>query len=227
MNLNAVLFDLDNTLINRKQAFEQFTNRFVDKYIVIATAAERNKVVQYIVKADRDGYRDKTELYRELLEHLHWKKATTLDEWLAYWFSEFFECTVLMDGAVDVIHFLRSKGLKLGLITNGSVHSQHAKIDRVGIRHHFDTIVVSGEVQVKKPDRKIFEIALDRLRVEPGTSLYVGDHPGNDIQGARDAGLTTVWLEGFREWDVQEIQPHYTIRELKELIKMFERGSAI
>lgn len=224
MNINAVIFDLDNTLINRKLAFKQFSNRLIENYIIYLDSSEKNEIAQYIIEADNDGYRSKKELYQELLNNLKWKKETTLQELLEYWFSEFFKCTVLMDGAMEVIQFLRSQGLKLGLITNGSVHSQNSKIDYAGIRGFFDTIVVSDEVQVKKPDKRIFEITLERLGVKPETSFYIGDHPLNDIKGAREAGLRTVWLEGFREWDVVGSQPHYTIRELREMIKIFEGG---
>ncbi|RXZ77458.1 HAD-IIIA family hydrolase [Paenibacillaceae bacterium] len=222
MSINAVLFDLDNTLINRKLAFEEFSNKLVDNYLVVSDPSERNEIVHYIIEADNDGYRSKKELYQELLRNLKWKKETTLEELLDYWFSEFFKCTVLMNGAMDVIHVLRNQGLKLGLITNGSVHSQNAKIDCAKIRHLFDVIVVSDEVQVKKPDKRIFEIALERLGVKPETSFYIGDHPLNDIKGASEAGLKTIWLAGFREWDVAGVQPHYTVKELKELITIFE-----
>jgi putative hydrolase of the HAD superfamily len=225
MIISAVLFDLDNTLVNRKLAFEEFTNRLIDKYITITTPSERSEVILYIREADKDGYRSKKELYQELLEKLKWNKETRIDELLDFWFSEFFKCTVLMDGAIEVISFLRSKEMKLGLITNGSIHSQNAKIDQVGIRQYFDTIVVSDEVQIKKPDSRIFDIALKRLNVEPETSIYVGDHPVNDIKGALDAGLKTVWLKGFRDWDVKEVKPHYTVSDLRELMKMFESSS--
>lgn len=222
MNINAVLFDLDNTLINRKQAFEKFSNMFVDHYVVALNPSEKNEIIQYIIEADRDGYRSKKELYEELLNHLQWKKETTLEELLEYWFSEFFKCTIVMDGAMEVIHFLRNRGLKLGLITNGSAHSQNAKIDYAGIRDLFDVVVISDEVQVKKPDRRIFDIALDRLGVQPEASFYVGDHPLNDVKGAGEAGLRTIWLAGFKEWDVAETRPHYTVRKLRDLINIFE-----
>jgi putative hydrolase of the HAD superfamily len=69
--------------------------------------------------------------------------------------------------AVMLINQLKQRGFKLGIITNGSVHWQHAKIDFAGIRSHFDTIVVSDEVGIKKPDSLIFQMALDRLSVQP------------------------------------------------------------
>ncbi|MBD2848687.1 HAD family hydrolase [Paenibacillus sp. IB182496] len=226
MNIHAVIFDLDNTLINRKQAFKEFSNRLIEKYIIDLEPSERKDVLQYIIEADNDGYRSKKELYQELLSTLKWKKQeTTIKELLDFWFSEFYKCSVLMEGAMDVLQSLKRQGLKLGLVTNGSAHSQNSKIDFVGLREHFDAIIVSDEVQVKKPAKRIFEITLDRLGVKPEFTIYVGDHPLNDVKGASDAGLKTIWLEGFRKWDVPETQPHYKISKLTEMIEMLEGGS--
>ncbi|CAM3635632.1 HAD family hydrolase [Marinicrinis lubricantis] len=178
---------------------------------------------EYIRTADRDGYRSKRELYEDLKRHLNMKQEhTTIEDMLHFWFSEFPKCTELMEGAQDVIEHLKSKQIKLGIITNGAVHTQHAKIDQAGIRPYFDCIVVSDEVGVKKPDRQIFDIALERLNIHPQQTWYVGDHPRNDVHGAREAGLQAVWLEGFMEWDAAIEPPEYVITHLKQLQSYFK-----
>ncbi|GIP32778.1 HAD family hydrolase [Paenibacillus sp. J2TS4] len=219
----AVLFDLDNTLVNRKLAFREYSERLMDRYLIVSSPEERESILDYIREADRDGYRRKAELYNELLEQFNWKKETSLDELLDFWSSEFYKCTILMEGALEVIHHLKEKQIKLGIITNGAVYSQHAKIDQVGLRKYFDTIVVSDEVKLKKPDPQIFELALERLNVEAEHSFYIGDHSINDVAGAEDAGLTAIWFEGFREWEVDARKPQYRIGHLKELIDVFEQ----
>jgi len=224
MEIAAVIFDLDNTLLNRKLAFEDYAKRLVDTFSIDLDQAAKEEAIQTIIQADRNGYRKKKELYEELLTQLQWKKELTVEELLNYWFSQFYQCSVLMDGALDVIHALKERGVKLGIITNGSVHSQNAKIDYVGLRQQFDVIVVSDEVGVKKPDKGIFELALQKLGVDADSSIYIGDHPHNDIKGASQAGLTTIWLEGFQAWDVTDIQPHYTIRELREMIDILTQA---
>lgn len=221
MTVRAIIFDLDNTLVNRKEAFRKFAGKFMDQFVEATDSRQREQFIEYMIEADRDGYRRKQELYEELKQKLSMRNPdVTIDELVAYWFAEFSKCTVLMDGAIEVLEKLKSEGLKLGIITNGSVHSQNAKIDQVQIRDFFDTVVVSDEVQVKKPDERIFQIALERLHVKPEQTWYVGDHPVNDILGARDAGLTPVWLEGFMPWAEKIEKPGIVIRELRELLEL-------
>jgi HAD superfamily hydrolase (TIGR01549 family) len=103
---------------------------------------------------------------------------------IEYWFSEVFKCSILMNGAAEVLDCLKAQGIKLGVITNGSIHEQNAKIDAVGIRHYFDTIIISDEVGFKKPDPQIFRLALKNLNTTAEKSWFIDDHPTNDIKAA-------------------------------------------
>ncbi|MBE0341843.1 HAD family hydrolase [Paenibacillus sp. 28ISP30-2] len=224
MSIEAIIFDLDNTLIHRKQAFAVYTERFVERFIVAEDPASRAAVTEHIRLADQDGYRDKRELYTELHADLELKNPdTTVQEMLGFWYGEFHKFTVLMDGAKEVLSELRSRGLKLGIITNGSLRTQQAKINRVMLKDYFDSIIVSGSVHVEKPNPRIFELALNELGItDPGNVWYVGDHPTNDIRGAQSAGLHTIWLEGFMPWQETGIVPDYRIGSLREIIGWLE-----
>lgn len=223
MTRNAVIFDLDNTLVNRRLAFREYSKRFIGQYIAVSDSAHHEELVEWIRRADRDGYRKKRELYEEILHTLPMiSQGTTVEEMLHFWFSEFYKCTVLMEGALDILADLKCKGLKLGIITNGSVHTQNSKIDQVMLRDYFDVIIVSDEVQLKKPDKRIFELALERLNAEPQESWYVGDHPVNDIQGALSAGLNTVWLKGYTDLVESLTDETIKIDRLQELTRIFD-----
>ncbi|QYK66294.1 MULTISPECIES: HAD family hydrolase [Paenibacillus] len=227
MSIEAIIFDLDNTLIHRKQAFAAYTERFIERFIVAEEPANRAAVVERIRLADQDGYRDKRELYTELHADLELKNPdTSVEEMLGFWYGEFHKFTVLMDGAKEVLSELRSRGLKLGIITNGSLRTQQAKIDRVMLRDYVDSIIVSGGVNIQKPNPRIFELALNELDiVDPGHACYVGDHPTNDIRGAQSAGLHTIWLEGFMTWQETGIVPDYQIGSLREITSWLDRRS--
>ncbi|MFC5651316.1 HAD family hydrolase [Paenibacillus solisilvae] len=224
MTVEAVIFDLDNTLINRKAAFQAYSERFIDQFVELSEQTDRAALLDYMREADQDGYRHKRELHEQFLQELTMKYAeTTVDELLQFWFAEFFKSTVLMQGAVELLMALRSQGIKLGLITNGSVHTQNAKLDQAQLRDFFDVIVVSDEVQIKKPDQRIFELALERLGAAAARTWYVGDHPVNDIKGARDAGLSAIWLSGFMEWDDTLEEPSAKIGSLLEILDIVNR----
>ncbi|MBP1995442.1 HAD family hydrolase [Paenibacillus eucommiae] len=221
MNYAAVIFDLDNTLVNRKLAFQSYAKLFTEKFVEIADE-DSTETVNYIISADQNGYRKKRDLYEELRSKLAMKnEQTTVEDMLEYWFAEFFKSSILMQGALEVLDTIKGQNIKLGMITNGSVHSQYAKIDAVGIRDYFHTIIVSDEVGIKKPDPKIFSMALENLNISGENVLFVGDHPSNDVKGALDAGMHAVWLSGFGEWNLTGVHPTHTISQLSELNEIF------
>ena len=89
-----------------------------------------------------------------------------------------------MDGAVEVLETLQRLGIALGLVTNGTVRVQAQKLDILGLRSYFRTVVVSEAVGVEKPHAAIFQHALDGLGLRADHAWFVGDHPENDILGA-------------------------------------------
>jgi putative hydrolase of the HAD superfamily len=100
---------------------------------------------------------------------------------------------VLFSDADWTLASLRGAGLKLGLITNGSVHMQSRKLKSLALAPMFDTILISDAEGVSKPDPQIFHRALERLGAKPGHSVFVGDNPDVDVAGARAAGMRAVW----------------------------------
>jgi len=223
MSVRAVLFDLDNTLVDRRAAFAVYTERLIDTFLKLGDKSERRGIAEAIRLADRNGYRPKRELYGELLRSLPFRDpAVTVEDLLRFWFAEFPGCTIPMNGAREVLTALRAQGTKLGIVTNGSGPSQHGKIDRAGLRPLIDDVIVSDEVRMKKPERGIYALALQRLGVSAAQAVFVGDHPVNDVGGAMEAGMRAVWLTGFMAPDAGMPEPDLSIRELAELPGVLE-----
>ena len=153
----------------------------------------------------------------ELIEILPWRGRPTVNELMAYWHAEFPKISKPMEGLYTTLDGLRSRALKLGIVTNGDARAQNDKIDALGIRSYFETIVVSQAVGLEKPDRRIFQLALRRLGAEPVGSWFVGDHPVNDVLGASAAGMTPVWIRGAIAWPDGPEEPKRQIRSLDEL----------
>lgn len=97
----------------------------------------------------------------------------------------------------DVVPFLdaaEEAGLALAVVTNGSTIAQRAKIELLG-RERFASVVVSAEHGVAKPDAAVFQIALDELGIAATEAVHIGDHPVNDVEGARRAGIPAILLD--------------------------------
>jgi putative hydrolase of the HAD superfamily len=218
--MDAILFDLDNTLLDRTKTFNSFCYRFVHRYFPNRSEIERLEIINYIIFIDNDGYKNKTEMFIELLEELHWEEEKPeITELMEFYEMYYIDCAELMDSALDLLYKCRELGLKTGLITNGRNQIQYGKIDKLDIKELFDVIIVSEEAGVKKPDERIFRQALQHLNIEPKKSIFVGDHPINDILGASKAGLKTIWMKRNQPWDDSvRTSPLKVIENLNELI---------
>jgi putative hydrolase of the HAD superfamily len=83
---------------------------------------------------------------------------------------------------------------RLGLLSNGS-----RLPEKVGLGNIFESVVFAQDHRVAKPDKGIFEVVERQLGVEPGGCVLVGDHPINDVAGAKRAGWAAIWID--REGD--------------------------
>lgn len=99
-----------------------------------------------------------------------------------------FEGLALEESMFEAVVLAKAAGLKTGLLSNSWGMSIYP-LER--FPEMFDTIVISGEVGMRKPDREIFDLTTDRLGVAPEASIFVDDHPGH-LKTAQEAGMTTV-----------------------------------
>src|SRR5690606_5575671 len=215
--LKGIIFDLDNTLLDRTKTFGQFTTKFLQQYF--SHMEETQALYDTIIDLDQDGYKDKKELFAQLIDEFPWKERPTVQDLMAFYESEYVSSAVAMAHAHEVLSSLREKKFKIALITNGRTMIQYGKIDRLSMRDQFDAILVSEEAKVKKPDSLIFRMALERLQLQPEHCIYIGDHPVNDVQAAAAIGMNTIWIKVNQPWNEQvKVKPIHTITRLDELL---------
>lgn len=115
---------------------------------------------------------------------------------------------------------LRDHGVKLGIITNGTMGIQDTKIDALGVRELMDVILVSEREGLRKPHGEIFQRALDLLAVPASEAWFVGDNPDVDVAGAYAAGLRAFWRQS--PGPAPRV-PCETIQSLDELLPLVFR----
>lgn len=105
-----------------------------------------------------------------------------------------YENTELFDGALRLLKLLKTKDYKIGLITNSCYDEAQIRkfLRKVGIEDYFDVILTSSAERCAKPDPKIFQKALDMLDLKPDESLYIGDRPEYDAEGAKNAAMHSI-----------------------------------
>jgi putative hydrolase of the HAD superfamily len=122
----------------------------------------------------------------------------------------------LVAGAAELVGSLQGH-CRLGLITNGPADIQRLKLAGTGLAACFESVVISGEVGIGKPDPDVFSLALSQLGAKAESAVMVGDTWERDVIGALDAGLSAVWISGGRP--TPEKRPNVVVvREVAELI---------
>jgi putative hydrolase of the HAD superfamily len=112
----------------------------------------------------------------------------------------------------------------LALVTDAQSAYTRGELHKVGLLDYFDPIIVSGDHGYRKPDRRLFQLALDGMRVAAENALYVGNDMHRDIFGAREIGMTTVMFDsdqGTKSY--LDCVPDYTITDFRDLLKILDQ----
>lgn len=126
------------------------------------------------------------------------------------------------DGGEALLEDARDR-YPVGLLTHGDPEIQAGKLDALGVRDAFETVVVCGPDTplAGKPDSEPFERVLAELDVSPGATLYVGDSLVGDVGGANAAGMQSAWMPRERSEETPEPEPTFVVEspaELRELL---------
>ncbi|MFN8300356.1 MAG: YjjG family noncanonical pyrimidine nucleotidase [Chitinophagales bacterium] len=122
--------------------------------------------------------------------------------------------TALFPQAVEVLQYLQTK-YKMHLITNGFAEVQWIKIEHSGLKPFFEHIIISEEVGTQKPDKKIFNLAVERACTQIDKCIMIGDNFNTDIIGAKSAGMDQVFFNPRRKRKPEEVT--YEVFSLPEL----------
>lgn len=187
--LDAVLFDLDGTLYPEEQyvrgAYDDVAS-FVATHSSVAPESLANEMYErWLEKGSRYPY-----IFREALDR-HGLGRGLIDEMVSI-FNDHVPCISPYPGA-DLLLETLAEDYKLAIVTDGHADRQRRKIAALGIAERFRAIVFTAN-GMPKPDPWGYVEALMQLNVGPEAALFVGDSPDFDLCGARDAGLSTVYM---------------------------------
>ncbi len=168
------------------------TERFRTAYLPLIFAPGALEEVEYpalvrqlLAESGIDAGHEELERFLEA-EHAAWAPARQL-----------------ADTTHALLETLRGRGLKVGLVSNAFDPPAllHRDLEQLGVAQRLDVALFSSEVGRRKPDPAIFERALERLGVEPGRTLFVGDTLATDVAGAAALGMHTCQAVWFRADD--------------------------
>ena len=210
--IKALIFDLDQTLIDREKTMKKFLNEQIDRYQLNVKSARAN-LIEAIFRHQKNGYADKLTAYNAACKELN-EEVSLAGLLFEDMQQNYGKNPTLFSGTREALELLKAD-FHLGLITNGRSRVQMAKIESSGLSELFDSVQISQQVGIKKPAPEIFQRCLDALVVLPSEAVFIGDHPVNDIEAAAAVGMHTVWFEN-RHYS-RPARCHYSIKTLTEL----------
>ncbi|HTJ56733.1 MAG TPA: HAD family hydrolase [Devosiaceae bacterium] len=197
--IKAVLFDLDETLILRSGAIRAFIKDQYARFAPRLGGIGEEEYIARFLETEMNGVIGKDVAYPKFVDLMGIAEVSS-DELLEDYRQHYADFASPSPGAVETVRTLHEWGMKTGILTNGNVRVQNAKIDAIGLRDALDAIIISEAVGLRKPDPAIFELAVASLGVGAASTLFVGDNPEVDIVGGAKAGLQTAWFRNGLAW---------------------------
>lgn len=206
MPFNTLIFDLDNTLIDRNRAMRLAMGEWLDTQGY--TGPRRRSVLDDIMQQDQWGYADRPAFCNWLL-HKYGTPDTIFKNIVRH---------LQPDPSILTLLETVKTSFRLVLASNGGSINQRAKLGQAQLQSFFypGDVFISGEMGLEKPDRRFFEKIIDDLRLDPEKTMVIGDHLINDIAPARTCGLSTCWVSYGRP-GIAGIRPHRVIMTTTEL----------
>ncbi|WP_454053044.1 YjjG family noncanonical pyrimidine nucleotidase [Clostridium sp. Marseille-Q7071] len=223
MKYEIIIFDADDTLFDfRKSERDAFKNAMVEfniEYDENYHLKIYSDINTAIWKEFEDGLITQKELKVERFKRLSDKLNIDFDEveFAKSYMKHLSFASFLYDDSMNLIESLH-KNYRLSIITNGLTEVQDNRIRKSAIAKYFENIVISEEVQVSKPDSKIFELTLNNMKyTDKSKILMVGDSLTSDIQGGINFGIDTCWFNPDKITNKTGMKPNYEISNLMDL----------
>lgn len=215
-NVRHIFFDLDNTLWDhRKNAYltikELFSQQKIsEKYNI---DFEEFHTAYHIINERlweqiRDGEIDKEYLRKHRFYDTFLKfgidDAILADYFEHHFLDEILNYNELVDGALDLLNYLKGKSYKMHIISNGFQEVTERKCILSGISDFFETITSADSVNIRKPRPEIFQYSLDLAKAEKSESLMIGDDWIADVKGAQNFGIDVIFFDVLDENPLEE-----------------------
>ncbi len=218
--IKAVLFDLDNTLIDFFKMKKLSCEEAISAMIGAGLKMDKKKAMKILFRLyDRHGieyHEIFQEFLKETLGRIDWK---ILSEGIVAYRRIKNSFLEPYPRVLPTLIELRRRGFKLGIVSDAPRMSAWLRIASMGLTEFFDFVItrddVSGE---EKPSMLPFRAAIKKLGVKPEEIVFVGDNPERDILGAKKAGMVTV-LAKYGEWKKsRDIKADYEIEDVSKLL---------
>ena len=223
MNYKGFLFDLDDTLIDRKNAYEYMYKIFYDSHKEINSSLTWESAKEFFWSLSPNGAADQKKSIAAI--NKKWPSIPNDPvEHKRFYFETMINGLNALPNSYKFIKKISSLNIKWGIVTNGD-HYQFKKIEKVGWEKIIPFLLASDIYGSKKPEPEIYHEAVRLLDIEINKYdyskiLFVGDNPYTDILGAHKVGMKTAWIKMDRDYPNDAPYPDMIINNIEELSEL-------
>jgi 2-haloacid dehalogenase len=224
---SAVLFDLDDTLIDFKKSegislrkcYAKYFHHLVSWEAFQAHYATINRALWNLAEEGKIPTSAIGDLRFQQIADLY--RIPFIPEIVQFYEEQLIYNSEWNDGAEELLKILKHQSIPIAFITNGFTHLQRDKQKKLGLSRFSQIMVVSEECGVAKPHPKIFHTALNLIKTDPSCTLMIGDSLTSDGQGAKNVQMPFCWYNPHRLPNPLDWEPDLVIHALKDCISIF------
>jgi putative hydrolase of the HAD superfamily len=225
--IKAVIFDLDNTLVDfmrmKHNAVEAAIKAMIDSGLDLPDNVIREKIDEI--------YNEKGIEYQQVFDNLLHFFLGKVDYKIlsaaivAYRTAREAELNTYPKVIPTLIRLIKM-GIKLGVVSDAPSREAWLRLSYIGLHHIFDAIVTFDDSGERKPSPVPFNLILERLGVKPEEALMIGDWAERDVDGAKAVGMKTAFARYGDTFNTEVHNADYEIREVSEVINIIIQENA-
>lgn len=225
--IRAIVFDLDNTLVDfmtmKRMAVEAAIDAMIDAGLPLARdAAERDIFAIYA----REGIEHQTVFDDLLVQHLGQIDYKILAAGIVAYRRAREAALVLYPHVSVTLVSLIKQGIKLAVVSDAPRREAWLRLCYLNLHHLFDVVVTFEDTGERKPSPAPFRLVLERLGIEPADALMVGDWAERDVVGAMQIGMRTAFARYGDEFGTLESGADFELEDVHQLLDIVEQLNA-
>ena len=221
--IRAVLFDLDNTLLDFMKMKNSAINAAVKSMIFTGLNIKKEQAIQDIYKIYEEYGYEYQEVFDLFLKNTIGKVDYKILAAGIISYKKAKENSLTLYKNVDkTLLKLTKMGLKIGVISDAPSREAWIRICSMNLEHVFDTVVTLHEQGIHKPSPEPFKQAMKDLDVLPNETIMVGDWPERDIKGANEVGMKTAFAKYGDTFDTKNSGADFELKDISDLINIIQ-----
>ncbi len=217
--IKAVIFDIDNTLMDFMRMKRAAVDAAVDAMIDAGLALPKQEMIDKIFKVYwAEGIEDQNIFDKVLMNEFGQINYKVLAAGiLGYKRAKEGHMTLYPHVRLTLTDLLR-RGVRMGVVSDAPRLSVWMRIVGLGLHHYFEHVVTFDDTGEKKPSPAPFKKILELMDIEPAAAIMVGDWAERDIKGAKDFGMRTAWAKYGNEFDTKVSGADYELDDIHDIV---------